>query len=76
VGDLKKQMRRRHAAPVAMTAPPLGFVEVPPALPGPQRPPTTQIELHRADGTRLCIYSPVASLPLAAVVRAFMEERS
>ena len=76
VGDLKKQMGRRPTAPTAGTARPLGFVEVPPAPPGPPPPPTTQIELHRTDGTRLCIYGPTSTLPLAALVQAFLEGRA
>ena len=70
--DLKKQM----ATPPAASPLPLGFVEVPsaPACP----PPTgaTQIELSRADGTRLCMHTPLAPLSLEALVRAFVEGRS
>ena len=70
--DLKKQIAAPHAAPSL----PLGFVEVPsaPACP----PPTgaTQIELSRADGTRLCMHTPLAPLSLEALVRAFVEGRS
>jgi hypothetical protein len=54
----------------------LGFVEVPAA---PSWPPPTgvlQIELSRADGTRLCIHGPEATLPLEALVRVFVEGRS
>ena len=74
--DLKKQMATPLAAPV--TAPPisLGFVEVPAAPSWPQPPAATQIELSRADGTRLCIHCPTSALPLEAVVRAFVEGRS
>jgi hypothetical protein len=72
--DLKKQI----AIPPAAPAPPraLGFVEVPAA---PSWPPPTgvlQIELSRADGTRLCIHGAEATLPLEALVRAFVEGRS
>ena len=35
----------------------------------------TQVELHRADGTRLCIHSAESTLPLEALVRAFLEVR-
>jgi len=79
LADLKKQMERRHAAPAALVPLPLGFVEVPPAPSWPGRcPPTaaTQIELSRTDGTRLCIHTPASTLPLDAVVRAFVEGRS
>jgi hypothetical protein len=72
--NLKKQM----AIPPAVPAPPmsLGFVEVPAA---PSWPPLTgalQIELSRADGTRLCIHGAAVTLPLEALVRAFVEGRS
>jgi hypothetical protein len=74
--DLKKRMATRREAPMALAPLPLGFVEVPstPACP----PPTgaTQIALSRADGTRLCIHTPLAALPLEALVRAFVEGRS
>jgi hypothetical protein len=70
--DLKKQMATPHAAPSL----PLGFVEVPSA---PARLPstaTTQLELSRADGTRLCLHAPLSPLLLDALVRAFVEGRS
>jgi len=76
VADLKKQIAIHQAGPVAVAPRPLGFVEVPPAPPWSQTLPTSQIELHRADGTRLCIHCPAATLPLDAVVRAFVEGRS
>jgi hypothetical protein len=69
--DLKKQMATPHAAPPVS----LGFVEVPSA---PSWPPPTgaiQIELSRADGTRLCIHSAESTLPLESLVRAFLEVR-
>ena len=75
VADLKKQMATRHASTTAVPPTSLGFVEVPPAPSWPQATPTIQIELSRTDGTRLCIHSPESTLPLAAVVRAFLEVR-
>src|SRR5438874_6321161 len=59
LADLKKQIATRHAAPTAMSHPPtsLGFVEVPLAPTRPQTSVTTQIELQRADGTRLCLHA-------------------
>ena len=45
----------------------------------PSWPPPTgalQIELSRADGSRLCIHGVEATLPLAVLVRAFVEGRS
>lgn len=74
--DLKKRMGLRDAAPPAGTPRPLGFVEVPPAPPWPQTSPTIQVELHRADGTRLCFHGSASTLPLAAIVQAFLEGRA
>jgi hypothetical protein len=77
VTDLKKQMATTPQESTATAPPaPLGFVEVPTAPSWPQATSTTQIELHRADGTRLCIRSPESTLPLAALVRAFLETPS
>lgn len=70
--DLKKQMAAPHAAPSL----PLGFVEVPSALACPQPTVATQLELSRADGTRLCLHTPMSPLLLDALVRAFVEGRS
>jgi hypothetical protein len=73
VSDLKKQIANRQgqtAAPMP-TAP--GFVEVPSLRaqhPGLGR---LEVELQRPDGARLRIHSPDASLPLAAIVRSFLE---
>jgi len=76
LADLKKQMGTRQAS--LLTGPPLsmGFVEVPPVPAGPQAPATIQLELSRADGTRLCLHAPAATLPLEAIVRAFVEGRA
>jgi hypothetical protein len=70
--DLKKQMAAPHAAPSL----PLGFVEVPSAPASPQPAVATQLELSRADGTRLCLHTPLSPLLLDALVRAFVEGRS
>jgi len=70
--DLKKQMAAPHAAPSL----PLGFVEVPSAPARPQPTVATQLELSRADGTRLCLHTPMSPLLLDALVRAFVEGRS
>jgi hypothetical protein len=69
--DLKKQMAAPHAVPAL----PLGFVEAPAAPARPQPAVATQLELSRADGTRLCIHTPLATLELEALVRAFVEGR-
>ena len=74
--DLKKQMATPHAAPPAVPPMPLGFVEVPSAPAGPQSTTATQLELSRADGTRLCLQAPMSPLLLDVVVRAFVEGRS
>jgi len=60
--------------PGAEPVPPaLDFVEVPASSTWPRPAPTTEIELHRADGARLWIRSHEPQLPLAAVVRTFLE---
>jgi len=51
----------------------LGFVEVPAAAAWPLSVPTTEIEVHRADGARLWMRSHASQLPLAAVVQTFLE---
>ncbi len=73
LADLKNQMATRHASPTAVPPTSLGFVEVPLPPSRPQATPTIQIELHRTDGTRLCIHTPETTLPLGALVRAFLE---
>src|SRR5262245_43313290 len=52
--DLKKRMATRVAGAPALSPLPLGFVEVPAAPTCPPPTGTTQIELSRVDGTRLC----------------------
>lgn len=76
LADLKKQIATRQGAPTALPPTSVGFVEVPLLPSRPQTSGTTQIELHRADGTRLCIHAPESTLPLAALVRAFLEVHS
>jgi hypothetical protein len=72
--DLKKRCVARHEGPGAEPLPPaLDFVEVPAASPWPLPTPPTEIELHRADGARLWMRSHEAQLPLAVVVRIFLE---
>ena len=73
LADLKKQLATRHAAPTAMPPTSLGFVEVPLPPSRPQSSAATQIELSRADGTRLGIHAAASTLPLEALVRAFLE---
>jgi hypothetical protein len=72
--DLKKRCAARHEGPGAEPMPPaLDFVEVPASSTWPHPAPPTEIELHRADGARLWIRSHEPQLPLAAVVRTFLE---
>jgi hypothetical protein len=70
--DLKKQMAAPHAAPSL----PLGFVEVPSAPASLPPAVATQLELSRADGTRLCLHTPLSPLLLDTLVRAFVEGRT
>ena len=73
--DLKKQMAMTHQETTAMPPLLLGFVEVPSAPTWPQTSGATQVEVHRVDGTRLCIHSAESTLPLEALVRVFLEVR-
>ena len=76
LADLKKQIATRQGTPTALPPTSVGFVEVPLLPSRSQTSATTQIELHRADGTRLCIHTAESMLPLAALVRAFLEVHS
>ena len=76
LADLKHQMATRQTSPTAVPAISLGFVEVPPAPAWSPATPTTQLELSRTDGTRLCIHTTASTLALDAVVRAFVEGRA
>jgi hypothetical protein len=80
--DLQKRCAARPEGPCAElgadgSGPPtpaaVSFVEVPAAAAWPRPAPPTEIELHRADGARLWIRSHEAQLPLAVVVRTFLE---
>jgi hypothetical protein len=73
VSDLKRQIVKRQGSATAPIPSVPGFIEVP-------RPPapipglgSLEVELYRTDGARLRIHSPDASLPLAAIVRSFLE---
>jgi len=75
-GELKKRCAAHHAAlaaPVSTTTP--SFVEVPAAPAWPLPTAAIEIELQRPDGARLRIAAQEPSLPLTAVVRAFLEGR-
>lgn len=72
--DLKKHCAVKpavQAAEATLTA--LGFVEVTAASAWPIPTPRTEIELQRADGARLRIHAHELPLPLAALVRTFLE---
>jgi hypothetical protein len=71
--DLKKQMIAQQGPTSRAPAPALSFIEVPPAPEHPMTRPGTEIELQRADGARLRLHSCDSTLPLAALVRAFLE---
>ena len=72
--DLQKRYAARHEGPGAEPLPPaLDCVEVPASSPWPRPAPPTEIELHRADGARLWIRLHEPQLPLAALVRTFLE---
>ena len=73
--DLKKHMAPSHDARSPVASPP-PFVEVPSA---PAWFPTTaamEIELERPDGARLRLHGPESTLPVAALVRVFLEGTS
>jgi hypothetical protein len=71
--DLKKHIAAQVAASTAscLATPP--FVEVPPAPACCPAPPTLEIELAHPDGARLRLRCPASTVPVAAVVRAFLE---
>jgi hypothetical protein len=71
--DLKQQMLAPHAPACPTPGSPVRFVEVPRTPEAPRTRPETEIEMQRADGAHLRLRSSEASLPLAAVVRAFLE---
>jgi hypothetical protein len=66
-GELKKRCAASHAARSTPASPTLGFVEVP------APPVETEIELSRADGTRLRIHTHEPQPLLVALVRTFLE---
>jgi hypothetical protein len=72
-GELKKRCAAHHAAQSAPASTALGFVEVtaPPVWPQPIA--GIEIDLHRADGTRLRIHAHEPQPPLVALVRTFLE---
>ncbi len=74
--DLKMHMADELKARDTSGVTPSGFVEVPLLPVQPEVFGTLEVELHRPDGARLRIHSPDASLPLAVIVRSFLEVSS
>jgi hypothetical protein len=73
-GTLKKRCTAHPPAPAAAEpCTTLGFVEVAPPTAWPGPIPGTEIELQRRDGARLRIHSYEAHLPLATLLRTFLE---
>jgi hypothetical protein len=72
-GELKKRCAAHHAARSMPASTALGFVEVTATSVWPVPTTGTEIELHRADGTRLRIHSHEPQPPLVALVRTFLE---
>ncbi|HEY7495284.1 MAG TPA: hypothetical protein VIH59_29785 [Candidatus Tectomicrobia bacterium] len=72
-GTLKKRCTTHPSPPAAAPSPALGFVEVATPTAWPVSTPRTEIELQRRDGARLRIHSSEAHLPLATLLRTFLE---
>jgi hypothetical protein len=73
--DLQKRCATRPQRPCADPTPPaVDFVEIPAASAWPLPAPSTEIEVHRADGARLWMRSHEPQLPLAALLRTFLEK--
>ena len=72
-GELKKRCAAQHATRSAPASTTLGFVEVTAAPMWPIVGAGTEIELSRADGTRLRIHTHEPQPPLVALVRTFLE---
>jgi hypothetical protein len=73
-GTLKKRCTAQLSPPAAAEpSTTLGFVEVATPTAGPVPTPGTEIELQRRDGARLRIHSSEAHIPLATLLRAFLE---
>jgi hypothetical protein len=73
-GTLKKRCTVQPSPPAAAEpCTTLGFVEVATPTAWPVPTPGTEIELQRRDGARLRIHSSEAHLPLATLLRTFLE---
>ena len=71
---LKAHMAERPGAPSAPPRTPPPFVEVPTAPPLPPVAAAMELELERPDGARLRLRCPASASPVAALVRAFLED--
>jgi hypothetical protein len=72
-GELKKRYAAHHAVWSAPASTALSFVEVTAIPVRPTPTAGTEIELQRPDGTRLRIHTYEPQLPLATLVRTFLE---
>jgi hypothetical protein len=72
-GELKKRCAAHHTAQPAPASTALRFVEVTATPVRPTPPAGTEIELQRPDGTRLRIHTYEQQLPVATLVRTFLE---
>ena len=71
--DLKKQMIAQQGPTSQTPVPTLSFVELPAAPKQSEVGTGTEIELQRPDGSRMYLRCSDATLPLAALLRAFLE---
>jgi hypothetical protein len=72
-GELKKRCAAHHAAQPAPASMALSFVEVTATPVRPTPPAGTESELQRPDGIRLRIHTYEPQLPMADLVRTFLE---
>jgi hypothetical protein len=73
-GTLKKRCPAQPFPPAVVEhSTSLGFVEVATPAAWPVPTPGTEIELQRRDGARLRIHSSAAHIPLATLLRTFLE---
>jgi hypothetical protein len=75
-GELKKRCAAHHAARSTPALPALGFMEVTAPSVWPSPTTGTEIELHRADGTRLRMHSHEPQPPLVPTFRTSVSDLS